>query len=64
MVNIFKHQHLPELFFRSFRETTALGEHRRVLQSSSTYLSTQSFGIRNVRLIINEPETANINASG
>lgn len=30
VVNIFKHQHIPELFFRPFGETTAIGELRRV----------------------------------
>lgn len=30
VVNIFKHQHIPELFFSPFWETTAIGELRRV----------------------------------
>jgi len=30
VVNIFKHQHIPELFFRPFGEAAALGELRRV----------------------------------
>ena len=31
VVNILKHQHIPELFFSPFWESTALGELRRVL---------------------------------
>jgi hypothetical protein len=30
VVNIFKHQHIPELFFSPCWETTAIGELRRV----------------------------------
>ena len=30
VVNIFKHQHIPELFFRPFGETTTISELRRV----------------------------------
>ena len=30
VVNILKHQHIPELFFGSFGETAAIGELRRV----------------------------------
>ena len=30
VVNIFKHQHIPEFFFRSLWETTEIGKLRRV----------------------------------
>jgi len=36
VVNIFKHQHIPELFFSPFWETATIGELRRVYKLFGT----------------------------
>lgn len=48
VVNILKHQHIPEFLFSPFRETTALDELRRVFIRDSFYFGTMTRSLTSV----------------